>query len=127
MPYLETEDKTRLQKDWRSVSTEGDLNFLITEGIKKAWAQNPRYATIHFLKKDLVINPEKSELLARLFHGVKHPDITRSDVYTAAALAFDEFYRRVASVYESEKMITNGDVYHESVELAIEVCKEKKK
>jgi hypothetical protein len=110
MPYLKPDDRITTEANLSTVTTGGQLNYLVTLLIIGAWKANPRYSTVHDLYKQLVLNPEKSTVLNKLNAAIPE-SMTRSDVYAAAALAFHEFYRRVASKYEDERAKENGDVY----------------
>ena len=104
MPYV-----SQAQRDAKEITDVGTLNYFITTVILDIWKRDPRYPTIHMLRKELVTEPKNSRFVAELRQKSAHA-FSVSDVYTAAALAFEEFYRRVGVAYESKKIAENGDL-----------------
>lgn len=73
------------------------------------WKANPKYVTIHCLKRDLVVDPKNCSLLQDL--RSRYADrFTIADVYAAAACAYDEFARRIVGAYETKKIKENSDI-----------------
>lgn len=109
MPYVESASRLRIENSLDGVQTVGDLNYLLTTLILKMWNAKPSYATIHDLRKELVTEPKQSRYLNTL-RAELADRFTVGDVYTASALAFEEFYQRVGRLYEAMKCRENGDV-----------------
>ena len=111
MPYISDEEKKRIVY---SQITPGQLNYLYTQAIIKAWVRAPCYATIAALAKD-VGRPSCEFQTPELVALTQRPHPVTVDTLseqTALFLAFLEFYRRVGQHYENFKMIHNGDVYY---------------
>jgi len=109
MPYTEIEAREDVDHSILMITTEGDLNYYITTKILDTWNKEPRYKTIHYLYKVMITSPKDSPLLAMLRRELADRfDV--ADIYTAGALAFLEFYRRVGSTYEDVKRVKNGDL-----------------
>lgn len=122
MPYTKPERREAINKTGMdAVFDFGDLNYFVTTIILKMWNTHPRYATIHLMRKELVTEPKKSALLQNLRTNLADKFDT-ADVYTAAALAFEEFYQRVGRLYEALKCRENGDVegYPEAIKPLLE-------
>lgn len=115
MPYLDKDKIDTTVKDVSKITEPGQLNFVISIIIRDEWKKNPSYNTIFVLEHELVTNPEKCHFLKDLYRKIENRDITFSHIRTAAAQAYREFYRRVASVYETVKMVENGDIYGDVV------------
>lgn len=119
MPYITSERKAELEGSWNNL-THGDVNYLITKWIIETWDNNPRYQTIHEIKRAInrqYCDDKLWDLRATLFeHGIA--DI---DFQVAAELAFLEFYRRVAGDYEDLKATSNGDVYYDALDKLMEM------
>ncbi len=104
MPYVSQEQRTA-----NEIVDEGTLNYFITKVILDVWSKAPKYATIHMLRKELVTDPKNSRFIKELRGKAAHA-FTVADIHTAAALAFNEFYRRVGVTYEESKIKANGDL-----------------
>ena len=114
MPYITKNLKEKINDINYSPNSLGELNYLYTLAMIKAWKENPRYDTIHWLKAS-VICPDLNNYVHEIYSKLKYlniPDISSS---VARELAFLEFYRRIGSHYESNKALENGDVYHSSL------------
>jgi hypothetical protein len=109
VPYIDQAARARLNSNIKGITTPGELNYVITIAILRAFKAHPKYETIHQLKQDFVVEARHNEFLKKLVSFLA-ADFTTADVMTAAALAFDEFYRRVASKYEDSKIASQGDV-----------------
>ena len=109
MPYTKQEDRDAVAKNVDAVKDPGDLNFLITSFILDQWKKQPRYLTIHVLRREMVTEPKNSSFLndlRRRFAG----DFTVGDIYAAAANAYQEFNDRIVRRYEKLKRQQNGDI-----------------
>lgn len=110
MPYSKIERRKAIaDKGLDAIRDFGDLNFAITLTLLKAWNTLPKYATIHMLRKELVIEPKKSVFLQNLRTELADRFDT-GDIYAAAAEAFHEFRNRIGTPYEALKCRINGDV-----------------
>jgi hypothetical protein len=117
MPYLPKERIEEIKNDPLKANRPGDLNYLVSMLIIiPMWLDKPNYSTVHALKKLLVVTPEKCIALTQLLARLPN-EVYRTDLFVAAALAFDEFYRRVGSKYEDGKAEENGDLYQPLLEL----------
>lgn len=116
MPYTPFEDRIKCQADIHECKTYGDLNYLITLVILKAWASHPKYEMIHTLYQECIQEPKQSKFLNHLRTELADR-FTVGDIYTAAALAFHEFEARIVRKYEPLKALMNGDLpeYKEAV------------
>ena len=81
MPYITQEDRDLVEQSLEPISTPGQLNYLFTSAI----AQYVRDNKLSYQ--------------------------TINDIIGALEGAKLEFYRRIATPYENEKLTTNGDVY----------------
>lgn len=80
MPYVKQELRPGLEAG-QPIQTAGNLNFLITNLLKRYWINSPQ-------------NYETINAIMGAIEGAKL-----------------EFYRRIAVPYEDKKIIENGDVY----------------
>lgn len=113
MPYLFQERLDALKRGERSKLNAGDWNALFTLIIIDIWNNDPRYTTIHDLKK--AFNDPKHPFISELHEELINLGISSSDINAAKELAFMEFYRRVGGAYENFKSVQNGDIYKETV------------
>ena len=81
MPYIKKEDRARLAVDPSDIQTAGELNYYVTMVIQR-----------YVRNKGLCYQ-------------------TINDITGALENCKLEFYRRVVSSYEQEKIKSNGDVY----------------
>lgn len=109
MPYVDSDARKRIELGLNGVQTVGDLNYLLTTLILQMWNTRQSYQTIHDLRKELVTDPKNSKYISVLRRELADR-FTVADMYTAAALAFEEFYQRVGRLYEAMKCRENGDV-----------------
>ena len=109
MPYTLLADREAVLKNIQNVKEPGDLVFLICKVILDTYISRPKFETIFSLKHDFVTEPKHNEFLRTLVR-VLAADFTTSEVYTCAALAYDEFDRRVVSRHEDKKCLLNGDM-----------------
>lgn len=109
MPYIKADDRAKVKKNVLTVATPGELNYLITLTLLNEFRLTPKYDMIHELKKDFVIAPKHNKFLRSLVSSLAG-SFTTDDVYTAAALAYDEFSRRIVAAYETKKANLNGEV-----------------
>lgn len=118
MPHLNNARKAALRANIFLAENPGDLNFLLTLVILRSFKEYPRYERIHVLRRDFVTDPKNNKALNQLRNDFAHI-FKVSDIYTAAALAFEEFYRLVGSKYEDLKIKENGMVeeYQEVLDL----------
>lgn len=131
MPYNKIESRRLIaEKGLDAIKDFGDLNYHITTIILRLWNSVPKYATLHMLRKELVIEPKKSNFLQNLRAELADRFDT-GDVYAAAAEAYHEFRDRVGKPYEALKCRLNTDVegYREALdpilkELSSEIHKE---
>lgn len=123
MPYTLPAEQAAVRENIKNVMTPGDMVFLLTVAILKTYISHPKFETIHALKKDFVVDPKHNEFLQKL-RGIFAHAFTTADVYTCAALAYDEFARRVVSAHEDKKALLNQDLPEFAEALAlIEVFK----
>lgn len=116
MPYISDSKRVSIKASPRNCSTVGDLNYYITTRILAEWAKQPSYTMIHVLHGELVQHPKDNPMLNVLRRELSDR-FTVGDIYSAAALAFNEFYRRVGALYEENKLKENGDLpeYQEAI------------
>lgn len=88
MPYIKKEDRVKFKLDeLADIENTGEFNYVISVLAAK------------YLKK----------------HGVSYK--TCSEITAAMDNAKDEFTRRIMHVYEDKKILENGDVYGEVMEI----------
>jgi hypothetical protein len=109
MPYTPKDRQEAVRLAVAAVQDPGDLTFLISVALLKTYIDRPKFDTIHALKKDFVVDPKHNSFLQKLRTRFAYL-FTTADVYSCAALAFDEFSRRVVAAHEDKKMVLNGDV-----------------
>ena len=109
MPYIEQDFRDKIKQTLQNIQTVGDLNYAITQVILATWLAQPRYATIHELRKAYVTEPKHNVFLNHLRY-VLCDKFSVADVYTASAEAFWEFRDRVGKIYEAKKCVLNGDL-----------------
>lgn len=96
----------------------GDLCFIVYREIMDRWNANPRWTTIHYLRKEFVTQALQSEFLRKVAYdlGIKYSKdgklakFDEADIVTAAALAFDVFMHFHGIEYEKKKREENGDI-----------------
>ena len=110
MPYITLKEKQDLTVD-ETITTVGQLNYIISLEMKKRFMAEFRYHTIHNIRKDFVTNAETCSFLNALH--ARNRRFTWDDIKTAAALAFMEFYRRIGARYEDKAIKKNGDIYED--------------
>lgn len=109
MPYIKEADRVAINQSLLNIRTVGDLNYFITIRMLREWSKSPSYTMIHVLHVELVQSPKDCPLLNEL--RTKLADrFTVADIYSAARLAFNEFYRRIGVKYEKSKIEENGDL-----------------
>jgi hypothetical protein len=111
MPYLTEERKRFLDLNPDKAYEVGDCNYLFTLGLIHEWNKEPRYKTIHRLKKACYSDSTASTAVFAIEARLRGTNVDKLDIETAKQLAFDEFYRRIGSKYEDKKIEENGDVY----------------
>ncbi len=111
MPYGGEEKEEQIKKDVEKVVTVGDMNFAYTVHIIiPRWMREQRYKTIHEIRA--VRSGKTSDQVCRMVdYQLRHKGFTQTDVETARANAYDEFWRRVGQFYEDGCIQKNGDVY----------------
>lgn len=112
MPYLPTEEIERLKspESWKRILSPGELNALFTLRYIDIWRAEPRYHTIHNIRK-IAWHLENDEIIDGMVDVLVRHGNDQVDIDAALDLAFFEFYRRVAVVYENHKAKLAGDVY----------------
>jgi len=96
----------------------GDLCFIAYREMMDRWNANPRWTTIHYIRKEFVTMPLQSEFLRKVAYdlGAKYSKdgilakFDEADIVTAAALAFDVFMHFHGIEYEKKKREENGDI-----------------
>ncbi len=126
MPYLEESRKEFILNNPAKPHNEGDMNYLFTLAIIRVWEQTPRYKTIHNLRKACYHEPQSIAHIYTIECRLLALNVDRLDIKIARELAFNEFMRRIGSVYEEEKRVANGDVYPEKY-ITVDVAILKKK
>lgn len=111
MPHIKQEERKEIDSatDTFNLSREGQLCYVFSKWAKDTYSSHPRWSTIHKIKFALR-NPfhnDETHALIQKFMGNWH----KEDVFTAADLAFTEFYRRVGALYEDGMIEQNGDVF----------------
>ncbi len=120
MPYLKQEDKERLNNNPMAARNVGDYNYLFTLAYIAVWKKAPMYSTIHELRK-ASINPGLIQDVVDVEGQLNSLGVSFEDRQAARYLSFLEFYRRVGSKYEDQKIEENGDVYAGVVPEALKV------
>ena len=111
MPYLTLERIRFLEAQKEKAVQEGDWNYLYTLELIATFLKAPKYKTIHLIKKACYVNSQWVPGIKAIDDHLRKINIPAEDIVTARQLACDEFYRRVASLYEDSKIALNGDVY----------------
>lgn len=109
MPYIDPLRRPTVAKNLYQIFNPGELNYSLTLVMLDAFKRYPKYDTIHCLKRDFVTDPKNNKALQALRKELSDR-FTVADIYAAAALAFDEFYRRVGVAYEGSKIVSNQDM-----------------
>lgn len=109
MPYIEPGKRAELLTEPQRVTTPGDWNYLYSVAILKVWNANPKYETIHKLKRATKWSNVLPEI-QKITDGLLALGIEAEDTMVAAELAFAEFYARIGRAYEFHKMNTQGDL-----------------
>lgn len=108
MPQIAKLRRTQLENRMVNIEDKGDMCYLFTSQIIiPAWKNKQKWETISQLRMRLVEKPD----LNTLRHMVRGAPFNDEEILNQAALAFHEFYRRVAANYEDDKARKNGDVY----------------
>src|SRR5258706_9091046 len=110
MPYLTAANVERLKKNPALAKTVGELNLVYSLCDLSIWQANRQYATIDEIART-VVEPECNPKTATLTHDLLQAGVNESDLHVARLMAFLEFYRRIAAVYENIKADANGDIY----------------
>jgi len=108
MPFI-LEEIRKILKDLgiSKADAVGDLCYIVYVEMMRRWNASPRWTTIHYMKREFVKYPDKSEFLLNVKTEVKHD---WEDVTTAAELAFDVFFHFHGIKYEEKKRAENGDI-----------------
>lgn len=109
MPAIKMEKRPVVRDNILACNEPGDLNYLFTVVILQTFIEKPSYSTIHNLRKAFVTEP-KTNLMIQDIRCALAGSFSTGDIYTAAALAFEEFYARVGRKYEDKKYSLNGDL-----------------
>lgn len=107
--YIEDKARELIQKGLEGVQTVADLNYVITKVILACWMEKPYYATLHLMRKEMLIEPKSSRFLQNLRTELADR-FTTGDVYAAAAEAYHEFRDRVGKLYQAIQCHANGDI-----------------
>lgn len=108
MPQIMKSRRQGVAAGTLAITDKGDLCYLVTvQIIIPMWKATPRWDTVSVLRKMLVQSPD----MAKLKSVCRGSPYAEEEIINQAALAFLEFYRRVAANYEDNKARMNGDVY----------------
>lgn len=108
MPQIIPKLRDPLRKRQIACKEKGDLCFLITDQfIIPMWKAQPGWDTASRVRMALVQKPD----LTMLRDMARGSPLSEDEIKNQAAMAYDEFYRRLVSNYENEKARKNGDVY----------------
>jgi hypothetical protein len=100
----------------------GDLCYIIYVEMMRRWNESPRWTTIHYLKKEFVMDRAGSEFLKKVEQDLitagkinnctcdESKKFDLLDLFTASDLAFDVFFYRHTIPYEDKKCSENGDI-----------------
>ncbi len=111
MPYLTEERKKFIDMNPGKAKEEGDMNYLFTLGIIRAWEKVPRYKTIHHLRKACFYDSSSIVEVYAIEQRFKVLNVHPVDINIAKELAFGEFMERIGNEYERMARKRNGDVY----------------
>jgi hypothetical protein len=108
MPHITDEGKKVVHETLKPIK-EGDLCFLFSEGALVEYNANPRWSTIHKIRKALrsPYHTEWTHLIIQKYMA----NWGKLDIETAADLAFFEFYRIVGARYEDGMIEQNGNAF----------------
>lgn len=117
MPYISSENKKELC--FRKVKTPGELNYMMTLCIKDYVNKyGLSYNTCFEVKKAMRrlenrLERDGHELVDIIcsIQTTEDSELTHEEFSVTAAMAYDEFRRRVVDPYEDSKINQNGDVY----------------
>ena len=116
---IEDVRKKILELGFGEADAVGDLCFIVYFEMMRRWNENPRWTTIHYMRKEFVTLALQSEFLRKIATdlGIKYGKNTvpltkfdEADIVTASALAFDVFMAFHGIPYEVQKKQENGDI-----------------
>ncbi len=91
-----------------SAKEVGEVCYLFTANyIIPTWAAKPGWTTASKIRMTLVQNPDRTQLR----NWVRGCPFDDTELLNQAAMAYDEFYRRVVANYEDMKAKQNTDVF----------------
>lgn len=109
MPHIKKDEQVQLYGTDVQATREGHLCYLFSMWALDTYKEEPRWSTIHKIRVALrnPFHTEGTHAIIRRQMGAWQ----KSDIETAADLAFVEFYRRVGALYEDGMIQQNGDVF----------------
>ncbi len=118
MPYVGTEREKQLIADPKVANCAGDYNALFTIAYLTAYIREPKYATIHNIRK-ASIQPQYIVEVKDVEDLLTVQGVTMLDRIVARDLAIVEFYDRVGRKHENLARRKNGDLekYKEAEEV----------
>jgi len=103
MPFVTQERRDLLDQFGPKVcESVGDICYLYYKEMVTKWKNNPRWTTIHDIKRDIIVSVD-------MVDDLQDP-LTFDDAITAAELAFDVFFIKYGMPYELQKIKENGDI-----------------
>lgn len=117
MPHIPPIEKIQVTETGKAESV-GQLCWLFADKALDQWNTNPRWATVHAIKRALK-NPYHTEWSHEVVMKYANT-FDRQDIETAAELAFFELYRLVFSVYEDTKIAENGSAFTKGITFPVE-------
>src|SRR5581483_9398929 len=109
MPYVGKEREEQLIADPKIANCAGDFNALYTMAYLKAYIANPKYETIHNIRKS-AMQPQYVAEVKDMDDLLTVQQVPIMDRIVARDLAFTEFYDRVGRKHENLAIRKNGDL-----------------
>lgn len=110
MPYTEAKTRSYFNEHPHEAKDPGDCTYVVYRPMYKMWKDEPRFKTFFAITKGqrnprLIPKPIQDVMI-----GLNKQGAPFEDVFAAYDCAVLELWTRHVSVYEAEKMQTNGDV-----------------
>jgi hypothetical protein len=109
MPYVLDKIKILLNTNIVKAKEDGDYNYLYEVAYLREFIREPRYKTIALIRK-ASIEPGQLPAVNEIEKALLSLYVPELDLKVARDLAFFEFYRRTASIYEDFAIEKNGDL-----------------
>ena len=109
MPYVGKKREEELIADPKVANSVGDFNALYTMAYLKTYIANPRYETIHAIRKS-AMQPQYVAAVKDVDDLLTVQQVPIMDRIVARDLAFVEFYDRIGRQHENLAKRKNGDL-----------------